>query len=235
MAYIIIFSIVSLLFVFLGIAISRYKCYWLIAGYNTASKEEKARIDIENVAKHMSRMCYLIAFILFLGSMTSKYYSISILPFIILMLVVIFGYLFYIQRFDHNKKNKAETIVIIIIAFVAFSITLITFSFGAEPNKIKVTENTIIIDGSFGTSIKKQDIKSIELIESLPEVTLKVNGYSDGGSVKKGDFKLKSGEKVKLYIQSNTGPYIKISTVNNDIYINYKDNKQTLASLKNLK
>ena len=67
MAYIIIFSIVSLLFVFLGIAISRYKCYWLIAGYNTASKEEKARIDIENVAKHMSRMCYLIAFILFLG------------------------------------------------------------------------------------------------------------------------------------------------------------------------
>lgn len=235
MGDVIIFSIVSLFFIVIGILISKYKCYWLISGYNTASKEEKYRVEIEKVAKHMARMCYAIAIIIFLGAMSSKYYGISMFPFIVLMLVVICGFLFYIQRFDHNKKSRAETVVTIIICFVAFSIVLITFSFGNEVNEIKVTETTIIIDGSYGTSIKKQDIKSIELIDNLPEVKLKINGYSDGSSIKKGDFKLKSGEKVKLYTQSKTGPYIKISTINNDVYINYKDDKETLASFKILK
>lgn len=235
MGEVITVSIVSVLFIVIGVLISKYKCYWLISGYNTSSKEEKARVEIEKVAKHMGRMCYAIAIILFLGSVISKYYSISFFSFVILMFIVFCGYLFYIQRFDHNKKSKTETVVVIIICFVAFSITLITFSSGNKPNEIKVTDNNIIIDGSFGTTIKKKEIESIELIEELPEISFRVNGYSDGSSIKKGDFKLKTGERVKLYIQSKTGPYIKISTVNNDVYINYKDDKETLASFKILK
>ena len=172
-------------------AISKYKCYWLISGYNTQSKEEKARVDIEKVAKHMGRMCYLIAFIIFIGAIVSDYFEISIIPFVIILIIIIFGYLIYLQRFDHNKKSKAEIIVMIVIGFITFSILIITFSFG--------------------------------------------NGYSDGGVIKKGDFKLKSGEKVKFYIQSNKGPYIKISTINFDVYINYKDVSLTKQSFNNLK
>lgn len=77
MGEVITVSIVSVLFIVIGVLISKYKCYWLISGYNTSSKEEKARVEIEKVAKHMGRMCYAIAIILFLGSVISKYYSIS--------------------------------------------------------------------------------------------------------------------------------------------------------------
>lgn len=42
---VIIFSIVSCIFIAIGILISKYKCYWLISGYNTASKEEKSKVD----------------------------------------------------------------------------------------------------------------------------------------------------------------------------------------------
>lgn len=235
MATIIIFSVVSLLLIVIGVSIRKYKCYWLISGYNTSSKEEKASVDIEQAAKHIARMCYLVALTLFLGAIFTNYFSISIFPFTIAIVIIIFGYVFYIQKFDHNKKSKAETVVIIVIALVTFSIMMIIFSSGKEPNKIRVTDTSIIIDGNFGATIKKDDINEISIVENLPEVSLRVNGYSDGSSVRKGDFKLKNGDKVKLYIQSKSGPYIKISTITNDVYINYKDKNQTIQLLNNLK
>lgn len=235
MGSIIFISIICLIFIVLGVAVSKYKCYWLISGYNTQSKEEKARVDIEKVAKHIGRMCYLIAFIIFIGAIISDYFEISIIPFVIILIIIIFGYLIYLQRFDHNKKSKAEIIVMIIIGFITFSILIITFSFGNEPNDLIIKDEAIVIDGSYGTTLKRKDIKSIELVDDIPEIRIRSNGYSDGGVIKKGDFKLKSGEKVKLYIQSNKGPYIKISTINFDVYINYKDVSLTKQSFNNLK
>lgn len=235
MIAIIIFSILSLLFILIGLSISKYKCYWLISGYNTSSKDEKRNVDIEEVAKHIARMCYLIALIIFFGSIITTYFEISFFPFAFLIVAMIFGYLFYIQKFDHNKKSMAETIFIVVIAFITFAIMLITFSSGKELNKIKVTDTSIIIEGNFGTSIKKQDIKEVVLVDTLPEIALRVNGYSDGSAVRKGDFKLENGDKIKLYTQSKDGPFIKISTVNVDIYINYKDRNETIESLNNFK
>ncbi|MCR1949555.1 MULTISPECIES: DUF3784 domain-containing protein [unclassified Clostridium] len=235
MGFIIFISIICMIFIILGIAISKYKCYWLISGYNTQSKKEKERVDIEKVAKHMGRMCYLISFVIFVGVIVSNYFEISILPFVITLLIIIFGYLIYIQRFDHNKKSKVEIIVMVVIGFIALSFVIIIFSYGNEPNNIIVKDETIVIDGMYGTTLKRKDIKSIELVDNTPEIEFKSNGYSDGGTIKKGDFKLKDGEEVKLYIQSDKGPYIKISTINFDVYINYKDLSLTKQSFNNLK
>lgn len=235
MISIIFISIICLIFIVLGVAISKYKCYWLISGYNTQSKEEKARVDIEELAKHMGRMCYLIALLIFTGVVVSEYFEMSILPFVMILIVIVFGYFIYMQKFDHNKKSKTEIIVMIVIGFITFSVLIITFSFGNEPNKLIVKDEAIIIEGSYGVTLKKSDIKSIDIVDNIPEIKYRSNGYSDGASVKKGDFKLKDGEKVKLYIQSNEGPYIKIATVNFDVYINYKDVSLTKKSFNNLK
>jgi len=42
--------IVAFIFILLGIVIKHGKMYFLIAGYNTMSKEEKAKYDIEGIA-----------------------------------------------------------------------------------------------------------------------------------------------------------------------------------------
>lgn len=231
---IIILSIVSLVFILIGIAISKYKCYWLISGYNTASKVEKENIEVEKLAKHMARMCYIISIILFLGGIITGYFNFSIMPLTLILIIVIFAYVFYLQKFDHNKKSKAELVVLAVVTFITFAVIIITFSLGSEPNEISITNSSIIIDGSYGTSIKKIDITEIESIEKLPEVSSRTNGYSDGIN-KKGDFKLKNGEKVKLYIQSKEGPFIKITSKNKVIFINYKDKDKTLQVLNNLK
>ncbi|WP_156625966.1 DUF3784 domain-containing protein [Clostridium tertium] len=234
MMSIIIYSVISLLFIIIGLAVSKYKCYWLISGYNTASKVEKENMEIEEIAKHMSRMCYVISAILFLGGIITEYFNFTIIPLVIILVMIVFGYLFYLQRFDHNKKSKAETVVLVVVSFITFAILIITFSLGNEPNEIKITDSSIIIDGGYGTSIKKENIISIESIESLPEISSRTNGYSDGVN-KKGDFKLENGEKIKLYVQSEDGPFIKITSKDKVVFINYKDKVETLKLLNNLK
>lgn len=231
---IIILSIVSLVFILIGVAINKYKCYWLISGYNTASKVEKENMEIEELAKHMARMCYIISALLFLGGIITGYFNFSIMPLTVILIVVIFGYIFYLQKFDHNKKSKAEIVVLVVISFITLAVLIITFSLGSEPNEIRLTDSSIIIDGSYGTSIKKIDITEIESIENLPEISSRTNGYSDGIN-RKGDFKLENGEKVKLYIQSKEGPFIKITSKDKVVFINYKDKDKTLEVLNNLK
>lgn len=185
MISIIFISIICLIFIVLGVAISKYKCYWLISGYNTQSKEEKARVDIEELAKHMGKMCYLIALLIFTGVVVSEYFEMSILPFVMILIVIVFGYFIYMQKFDHNKKSKTEIIVMIVIGFITFSVLIITFSFGNEPNKLIVKDEAIIIEGSYGVTLKKSDIKSIDIVDNIPEIKYRSNGYSDGDSVKR--------------------------------------------------
>ena len=53
-----IWLIMSVSFVFIGLSVHVFKWYFLIAGYNTMSKEEKANVDIESVARIMGYWGY---------------------------------------------------------------------------------------------------------------------------------------------------------------------------------
>jgi hypothetical protein len=47
------YLIMGIFFILLGFAIKHFKFYFLIAGYNTMNKEEKAKVNIEKVATLM--------------------------------------------------------------------------------------------------------------------------------------------------------------------------------------
>ncbi len=49
------------LFVVLGLAFRKGKGIFLIAGYNTASAEEKAKIDEKKLCKYMSQLMFALA------------------------------------------------------------------------------------------------------------------------------------------------------------------------------
>lgn len=83
----------------------------------------------------------------------------------------------------------------------------------------------MIYSGSYGIRIKDEDVKSIEIIETMPKILLKTGGSSNG-KIKSGSFKLEGDIEAKLYLQSKEGPYIKIVTDKQDIYINNKDKEK---------
>jgi len=58
---------IAILFIVLGILIKYFKLYFLIAGYNTMSKEKKEQYDIEGVASVFRNAMFGMAFILIAG------------------------------------------------------------------------------------------------------------------------------------------------------------------------
>lgn len=225
MEFVFIFFL-GLLFIGLGLAVSKYKCYWLISGYNTSSKEAKKNVDVEQLGKHMGRLLYIIAGIIWGAAVLSNFIEISVGIVTGIGLVITFGYIIYMQRFDHNPSTKGEKAIIYVIGAFTIIILIVVFSFGSETNTVKVVNDKIVISGSYSRILKMEDVKNIELLETMPKVLSKTNGYSDGKS-KKGEFKLEGGTKDILYIEDKLGPYIKISMDKYNIYINNKDKNTT--------
>jgi len=63
---------VAILFIFLGILIKYGKMYWLIAGYNTLSKKEQKKYNIEAIANVFRNALFSMSAIILLGVLISK-------------------------------------------------------------------------------------------------------------------------------------------------------------------
>ena len=174
----------------------------------------------------MGRLMYIITGIIWGTALLRNCLEINIGIIVILSLVIVFGYVIYMQRFDHNPTSKGEKAIIYVIGAFTLIISIIVFSVGSEPNNVKVVNDKIVISGIYSRTLKREDVKNIEIADTMPKVLSKSNGYSDGKS-KKGEFKLEGDRKGILYIESKEGPYIKITMDKYDIYINNKDKKIT--------
>ncbi len=63
----------AIIFVVLGIVIKYGKMYFLIAGYNTMSKEEKAKYDVEKIATVFRNVMFGMAIIFVAGYFLEKF------------------------------------------------------------------------------------------------------------------------------------------------------------------
>ncbi len=62
---------IAILFVILGILIKYGKMYFLIAGYNTLSKAERAKVDIKGIATVFRNAMFGMALIMIIGYFTA--------------------------------------------------------------------------------------------------------------------------------------------------------------------
>ena len=91
----------------IGLLIKYKKAYWLISGYNTMSEEKKKNVDIEGLAWFMSNVCFVIAAIILVASVSIALgiTALSVIVFA-LLLPVIFYTLINTQKYDGNTRNN---------------------------------------------------------------------------------------------------------------------------------
>lgn len=63
------------LFIIFGILIKYGKLYFLMAGYNTLSKEEKANVDVDGIASVFRNAMFGMAIIMIIGYFAAKWFS----------------------------------------------------------------------------------------------------------------------------------------------------------------
>lgn len=230
------FFLMVTLFVVMGIAIDKFKCYWLIAGYNTASKKEQENVEIEKMARVMAYFLYSLAGLLAIMAIVEPYYpNITIIVPVVIVVSTI-TLVFYCQRFDHNEKSnsKGKKIGMAVLLAIPLIIVIITTASATTGNKIVVENNNLVIEGGFGIKLPKDDINDVTLLDSMPKVKNKKNG-SNLGNYRKGLFTLDNNEVVNLYLESNKGPYLRIQSTKGDFYINFKNSNETKEIFEKIK
>ncbi len=109
-----------------------------------------------------------------------------------------------------------------------FVLTIILLVLFKKRTRFEIFPDLIMArDFAYPANIPNYAIKSITLIEKMPRVLMRSNGYS-GLKTWKGIFRIIGGKRVLLYVEDhNKGPIIKIETVRESVYINFKDREQT--------
>lgn len=233
--YIIFFA--AILCVVLGIMIKYFKCYWLIAGYNTMPEEKRKNVDIESLGRFIGNYMLLLGLLLAIGGVLlyAGYKTLGIILIVFPQFILTPYVLIRSQKYDKNlveadgsMKKSAKVMYRIIVGVIAFVfiITLGMILYGAKEPNITVTNEKIKIGGMYASVVYMEDIEDTLLLNTIPEVLKKNDGF-DFGNILKGQFTLENIGKGKVYINNGKSPYLYLRLKNGYVIINFRNNEKT--------
>ena len=219
--------IIGLLFVGIGFLV-KYQPN-VIAGYNTMSREKKKNVDIDGLSAFMKKGFIILGILIMISSVFTKIsYFEAYVPLIMIFLILVGVVVIVIkaQKYDHNvgKYRKIFTyvvpsVIVVLVASLAVS--------GSMPTKVIFEEEKVQFTGRYGFDLKLSDIKTVELVDKIPAVKTRTNGFS-AGTVKKGQFRLASWGKCWLLINSNNPPFL-IITKNDGTRIIFNNKEKSVT------
>ncbi|WP_299337681.1 DUF3784 domain-containing protein [uncultured Psychroserpens sp.] len=98
---------VAILFIILGVLIKYAKMYYLIAGYNTMSKKEQAKYDIDGIATVFRNAMFGMALLMIIGYVLSIWLKDPKLEVYGVIIAVIIG-LPYLLIVSNSGKYKVD-------------------------------------------------------------------------------------------------------------------------------
>lgn len=215
----------SLLFGTIGFIVTEKNAKYLLSGYNTMNEEDRKKVDIKAYIRYFRNFHIFlgISFLVF-GSFLTYFISENAGG-IFLAVYPIAAYIYYIatslkySKGLDKKRNKVGVVILMATLFFVFGL----LGYGFKENKLSFDSESISFKGSYGETLTKAQIQSIELVDELPEITLKTNGFALG-TINKGYFKTRNGEIVKLILNSDNKPIILFTkTDGKKIYYSAKD------------
>lgn len=208
--------------------IVKKKDYTFISGFSNRPKEEQERLIQSGFIEALGK---LLVMTFFLFVITYVFWLLSVphsleIGFSVFT-VALLGGMMWIQRFEVKKKRKK-------MFWITGSISIGTLLFivglnlvGMQENDVRVDETTLTVTGMYGVEWELADIQSVELLEELPEVIMRTNGFSLANYLK-GRFRLeKPYGGGLLFIQKKSPPYMYVVTEDDYFILNRKQANET--------
>lgn len=216
----------SLFIIAIGYIVNADNAKHFLAGYNTMKEEERAKVDIDGYINKFRSFHLFLGITLLIGGVLLWYLGYTYYATLFFAIYPILAYMYFMwssSGFMPSNEKHLKT------AFLVMGLTVLFVGYlfwsGNKENVLTIQDNGIHISGSYGEEIPASDIANIELVNSLPKISIKTNGYAVGG-ISKGHFKTKEGEKVKLFINKRDDDFIKITRhKNKSIYYAAKEEK----------
>ncbi len=227
----VLMSLIVLLFVTSGILIKYKRYYWLISGYNALPDARRGNVDLPGLGNFMGNSCFAIAVILLLAGIFQHlevFYgvviSIASLFFAVALMLVRSQKYYRTTPIGGRKKISSKVVLsIIVIGLVIVGGMLI---YGSFEQSIEVTAGKIEIGGLYATTLEADRITGVSIVNQLPTIQGKTNGF-DFVDVLKGGFIVERMGEGKLFVNLHTPPFIRIDYGNSFIFLNFKDSTTT--------
>ena len=217
--------ILSLIFGSVGFIVTKNNAKYILSGYNTMSEADRAKVDIDGYLSFFKRFHVFLGVSLFTGTTLISFLNnnwasafMIMYPLFAYLHLIIRGNLFY----NNSKTRKISTyftcgiliVVIIIIGFTQLS--------SYKSNDLVISDKVLEINGMYSLKIEKQDILTLKLVDEIPAISYKSNGFA-GGDYAKGSFKAKNGKTIKLFVNKSISPTLWFETTQGDIYYNSEE------------
>lgn len=216
--------------------IIKKKEYSLISGFTNRSEQEQQELIGNGYIKALEKLLhitfYLLAITILLEFLPIPFgFEIGLGLFTLILL----GGSVWLQTYEvPRKKKKMLWITGIISGFVIISILVLT-SLSFIQNKAEVTGSGFKVSGMYGVEWHANDIEAVELLEELPEVIIKSNGFAMEGKMK-GRFRLEDPYNgAILFVTKGEAPYLYIKSHEDDLFLTRKDASRTKELYNDLK
>ena len=228
------YFLLSGVMIFMGLSVHVFKWYFLISGYNTMSKEKKAKVDVESLAKLMGFYGYIngIVFLVVgvLYALDIKAGGILSIGFFVISTVYL---LIKAQKYDGNlfdeegqiRKGAGKELMIpaIIVSVVMVGVAILLV-FSLQPTKLTYLDEGLEVHGMYGEVYAWDSMEKVELLETLPNIEMRTNG-SGLGSHLKGHFRTTEYGSLKLFVNAQVPPFVYLES-DGEIVIFNLENKQ---------
>ena len=217
--------ILSVIFVSLGFIVTKNNTKYLLSGYNTMSESQRGKMDLDGYLHFFKRFHIVLGVSLLIGTLILSSFNnnwasgfMIMFPLISYLYLIIKGNSFYKEANAQRLANIVGSgILIVVIGIVG------TLQFSGTSNiNLKLKQDEIEVDGMYGFKIKKQNITKVSLVNELPLISYKSNGFA-AGNYAKGSFKTKNGQTVKLFVDKEAKPILMFETTEGDIFYNLGD------------
>lgn len=208
----------------------KVKDYSLLSGFSNRPEEEQEYLKKSGYLTAIGNVFYIsfiILLITFIGGLfpIPWAFEIGMGAFILYLM----GGFVWVQRYEvpHKRKKMFWIYGVISGGTIIFIIIILSLGF-INNNDMYVHEETFEITGMYGDEWSLEEIEKVELIDELPEIKMKTDGFAMT-NILKGKFKLEEpyGNSL-LFIHGENKPYLAILTEENSIFINRKDSEETI-------
>lgn len=224
---IIVILILILIFAIFGWALKYKEAYWLISGFSNRPEEEQKELIKNGYPQKIGTLFFIVAagmLILLPLAFTSFAFSFEII--FAFMFIGLTGGMIYLTKFDVPHKRKKSALIGIITSIAVIAIVAGVFTAGYQDFEIQFKQDSFEITGYYGDEWAYENIQEIALLEEMPKVTIRTNGFGLP-TLSKGHFKVKEYGSSLLFIHHNSPPYLYIKAGEDNVFINSKNPEET--------
>jgi len=208
---------ISALFVGLGWLVTEKNAKYILAGYNTMNEADRSQFDLKSYLRFFRRFHAFLGGSLLLVGLSLHYLAPEALTGAFISIYPILAYMYFIWRGSRyqatlpgqsRSTKKWSKVGIYILGITLLGIIALTY-YGYKNDPILITSQGIELKGMYGEKIPYMEIESIKVVDALPSICFRSNGFALG-NIYKGYFQTKERERVKLLINQLQDQYLLI-------------------------